>query len=412
MNDQAPTELEQLSEQLAQQYEETALVARLNQQMTVDGDADGFLNAALDAIAEVAVVRGAGIVTWDASRLGDPAVYTFGEPALTPGELDRLRSFLHNRLTTETGCEAAAEGAFFRTNDVAADPDLAWLAPRGRQLLAVPLRRGGSSAGALFVIDKDVPEAIFGTFNDGAFTSIDRKLLASVALQLAMFLENRRLFVDAERLMMGLLHALVAAVDAKDAYTRGHSVRVALFARRLAEAAGCEGDYCDRVYLSGLLHDVGKIGVDDAVIRKPGKLTDEEFAQIKRHPEIGYKILERVPKIEDVLPGVLSHHEKYNGRGYPHGLAGEDIPLLGRIMCVADSFDAMTSSRTYRSAMPLVKALQEVRDCAGTQFDPALAEAFCTIPEMEFQTLIAMEREGRPPLLRLAAPAENCAVAA
>ena len=157
----------------------------------------------------------------------------------------------------------------------------------------------------VLALDKAVPPEIFGAFNRGVFTSIDRKLLAGVSVHVALFLENRKLFQDTESLMMGLLHSLVAAVDAKDAYTCGHSVRVGLYAKRLAEAAGFEPRFADRAYLAGLLHDVGKIGVDDAVLRKPGKLTAEEFAQIQRHPEIGFRILKGIAQVQDILPGVL-----------------------------------------------------------------------------------------------------------
>src|SRR6185436_153659 len=189
-------------------------------------------------------------------------------------------------------------------------------------------------------------------------------------------LENSLLFDDVHGLMMGLLHSLTSAVDAKDAYTCGHSERVALLSRLLAKEAGYPEQLVERVYMAGLLHDVGKIGVPEAVLQKSGKLTDEEFAQIKKHPEIGARILRDIKQIEDIIPGVMHHHERYDGKGYPSGLAGENIPLMGRIICLADCFDAMTSSRTYRKALPLEVALTEIRRCSGTQFDPVLSDAF------------------------------------
>ncbi len=397
------SEVERLSEQLSHSYEELALVYGISARMTVDRDPHAFLAETLQELAGVTASCGAGLYVWD-EKLGQREQIWLGRPNFNETDLHRLNECLKAiLLELGNGCATDSDGFFFLSNELATHPLLAWLAPHGRQLLAVPLCRGGTTAGCVFVIDKDVAPDMFGVYNEGAYTSIDRKLVAGVATHTAIFLENRRLFADTEDLMMGLLHAMVAAVDAKDAYTRGHSVRVALFAKRLAEELGHDPDYCQRIYLSGLLHDVGKIGVDDAVIRKPGKLDDEEFHQIKQHPEIGYRILKSVPKIADVLPGVLYHHEKVNGRGYPHGLVGEAIPELGRIMCIADSFDAMTSSRTYRTAMPLVAALAEVKNCAGTQFDAAMAEAFCRIPESEFVALIAFEREGKPPLTMLRA---------
>jgi HD-GYP domain-containing protein (c-di-GMP phosphodiesterase class II) len=144
--------------------------------------------------------------------------------------------------------------------------------------------------------------------------------------------------------------------------------------------------------MGGLLHDVGKIGVPEAVLQKTGRLTNEEFDQIKRHPAIGAKILQDVKQIREIIPGVLHHHERYDGKGYPAGLAGNNIPLMGRIICLADCFDAMTSSRTYRKALPLEVALCEIRRCSGTQFDPALAEVFLRTSPDGFRELLSDHR--------------------
>jgi putative nucleotidyltransferase with HDIG domain len=179
--------------------------------------------------------------------------------------------------------------------------------------------------------------------------------------------------------MMGLLHSLTSAVDAKDAYTCGHSERVAMLSKLIAQNAGLDEAQVDRIYMAGLLHDVGKIGVAESILQKPGRLTDEEFTQMKRHPEIGAHILADVKQVQDIIPGVMHHHERFDGRGYPARLAGRDIPMMGRIICLADCFDAMTSTRTYRKAMPLEVALADMRRCSGTQFDPALTEAFLQI---------------------------------
>jgi HD-GYP domain-containing protein (c-di-GMP phosphodiesterase class II) len=141
--------------------------------------------------------------------------------------------------------------------------------------------------------------------------------------------------------------------------------------------------------MAGLLHDVGKIGVPEAVLQKAGRLTAEEFELIKKHPAIGAKILQDVKQIREIIPGVLHHHEHFDGKGYPANLAGEAIPLLGRIICLADSFDAMTSSRTYRKALPLEVALCEIRRCSGTHFDPAMAEVFLRTGADGFRDLLS-----------------------
>jgi diguanylate cyclase (GGDEF)-like protein/putative nucleotidyltransferase with HDIG domain len=172
------------------------------------------------------------------------------------------------------------------------------------------------------------------------------------------------------------VEALAAAVDAKDPYTRGHSQRVSTYAGVLAETMGLSSADVLRVRLAGLLHDVGKIGVPDAILTKTGKLSDEELASIKQHPAIGERMLSPLPFLSDILPAVRHHHERWDGLGYPDGLSGNAIPRDAAILMVADSFDAMTSNRTYRTALPLEEAARRVREGCGTQFDPSVVAAF------------------------------------
>jgi putative two-component system response regulator len=155
---------------------------------------------------------------------------------------------------------------------------------------------------------------------------------------------------------------------------------VAEFAKLLCESAGMDAATIALIYQCGRVHDIGKITVDDAVLRKPGKLTEQEFAEIAKHPEAGHKILREHPLMRDVLPGVLEHHEKWDGTGYPHKKAGDQISLIGRIIAIADVFDAITSKRPYRDGFPLEKAMAIIQQDAGTHFDPALAKAFAKVP--------------------------------
>jgi HD-GYP domain-containing protein (c-di-GMP phosphodiesterase class II) len=210
----------------------------------------------------------------------------------------------------------------------------------------------------------------------GDFSMIDVKLMRSISDEAGVFLENSFLYEDLEQLLVGMLRALTSAIDAKDPYTCGHSERVAAISAEIARSVGLDDRTVGRVYLSGLLHDVGKIGVPEAVLTKPGRLTKAEFAVMKKHPEIGGRIIGGIKQVEDLLPGVLYHHERMDGRGYPEGLTRKEIPLFGRIIGLADSFDAMTSNRTYRRALPLEVTLAEIRRYAGTQFDPEMVEAF------------------------------------
>jgi putative nucleotidyltransferase with HDIG domain len=375
-------ELDSLSGQLANTYEELSLIYQLSSGMKVNRrPADFFKQACLDVI-EVMNVRGMGVALHgDALQALEPVLY--GTMSLSSDKI--------NRLTDELIAALSSRKAPLLVHHLSKDKTLAWLGEHAQQLLAVPLMRQEQVLGCMFAVDKSA----------GEFDSVDSKLLSSIANESAIYLENAMLFEDVHGLMMGLLHSLTSAVDAKDAYTCGHSERVALLSRTLAQQAGLPDTTVERVYMAGLLHDVGKIGVPEQVLQKTGKLTDEEFAQIKKHPEIGARILRDVKQVEDIIPGVLYHHERIDGKGYPSGLAGENIPLFGRIICLADCFDAMTSSRTYRKALPLEVALTEIRRCSGTQFDPALTDHFLAIGEARLKEMLANHHEQAKSLLEL-----------
>jgi HD-GYP domain-containing protein (c-di-GMP phosphodiesterase class II) len=180
--------------------------------------------------------------------------------------------------------------------------------------------------------------------------------------------ENQELFFNSIR-------ALAAAIDAKDPYTRGHSERVARYAVVLAKNMGLPADEVRKVRISALLHDVGKIGIDDRILRKPTALTDEEFEVMKTHPVKGALIMGQIPQLKEVIPGMRHHHEKWAGDGYPDGLVGEEIPMLARIISVADTFDAMTTTRPYQKAMKLDFVVGRIKSFAGIRFDPAVIQA-------------------------------------
>jgi len=212
------------------------------------------------------------------------------------------------------------------------------------------------------------------------FDSPDIKLFNSVANGCAVFIENGRLFKDLKDLFIGSLKALTSSIDAKDQYTRGHSERVAFISRwiaeKLAEGEPLEEKQVHRIYLAGLLHDIGKMGISEAVLRKEAKLSNEEFDHIKSHPSIGAGILSGIKQMRDIIPGILYHHERVDGKGYPSGLVGDKIPLMGKIIGLADAFDAMTSKRTYRDAMTVEQALAEIKKGLGSQFDQKVGTIF------------------------------------
>ncbi|WP_417383797.1 HD-GYP domain-containing protein [Gimesia sp.] len=211
------------------------------------------------------------------------------------------------------------------------------------------------------------------------YGTIQASLLNSVASFLGTHLRNIDLYAQQEELMLSFVKSFISTLDAKDPYTRGHSERVALIAQQLAKQLGYSGEFLQDIYLSGLLHDIGKIGVDDGILRKEGKLTDEEFAQIQKHPMIGYKILTGIKKLKNILPGIRNHHEQIDGRGYPDGLRGADIPLMARIIAVADAYDAMGSDRPYRNGMPLERLENIFREGKGLQWDSDVVDAYFEI---------------------------------
>jgi len=189
--------------------------------------------------------------------------------------------------------------------------------------------------------------------------------------------------------------ALAEAVDAKDTYTRGHSERVGVYASKIARSMNFPKDFIERVYIAGLLHDVGKIGVPDRVILKPDRLNHEEYELIKQHPEIGAKILEPVTFLKDVVPCVRHHHEWFDGctKGYPDRLAGDAIPLPSRIILVADTVEAMTSDRPYRKALDLDTVISELTKYAGSQFDPNCVDAFLRVLDVEGEAFISKNQK-------------------
>ncbi len=191
------------------------------------------------------------------------------------------------------------------------------------------------------------------------------------------------------------IRTLSEAVDAKDSYTRGHSERVGVYASKIAREMSFPKDVIERVYIAGLLHDVGKIGVRDAVITKPARLTPEEYDEIKEHPEIGYRILEPVEFLRDVAPCVRHHHEWYDGssRGYPDRLSGDQIPLPSRIILVADTVEAMTSDRPYRKALGLEAVVSEIYKFTGSQFDPKVTGPFLRLIEREGESFIQRDQK-------------------
>ncbi len=186
---------------------------------------------------------------------------------------------------------------------------------------------------------------------------------------------------DLSELFYKTIKSIAHALDAKDKYTHGHSMRVTLYSLALAKALNLNDELLEEIEITGLLHDIGKIAIPEKILLKPGKLTAEEYEIIKTHPELGTKLVGGIDKLKLISKWLKHHHERYDGKGYPEGLAGEDIPISSRIIAIADTYDAMTSSRAYRSALLHQNAIDEIKRCSGTQFDSELVKLFVSISD-------------------------------
>jgi putative nucleotidyltransferase with HDIG domain len=211
--------------------------------------------------------------------------------------------------------------------------------------------------------------------NDRPIGTVEVERMQYVASLIATQLSNAKIYAELKELLFGIIRALTAAIDAKDPYTSGHSERVARIAVRLAEELGIPSQKRSDLYLTGLLHDIGKIGVDDVVLKKTGPLTPDEYRKIQTHVEIGVTILKDLKKLAHILPGVRHHHESMDGSGYPDRLAGEGIPFEARILAVADSFDAMSSNRPYRKRLSPLQIDDIFTKGRGSQWDPTVVDA-------------------------------------
>ena len=241
-----------------------------------------------------------------------------------------------------------------------------------RSCLAVPLIVRKQTIGILYLYNKQTTK--ISPFAE--FTAEELRMISSFSHQVGIAMENHRLYSDIHNIFLDYIKSIAAALDARDAYTHGHSRRVAEFSIGIGKELGLSEGELEFLELSATIHDIGKIGIGESVLNKPGKLTDEEFLIIKSHVVKGSKILEPMSRLRALMPGVRNHHERYDGKGYPDGLKGDEIHLVARIISIADTYDAMTTSRVYRKGLSKEVAYKEIEKGAGTQFDPKLALAF------------------------------------
>jgi len=361
-------QIEIVSSELSQTYEELVLLHKLSTNMKVTKSDTNYLQMACDNLTNIVSVEGIAILLERAVEDEKKFVLAAGSGLIDID--DQMAGVLHLHLSEEisSGKEALLD------SEVDSPFKYDWPGVV-KNIIAVPLfgkgKPGGGSSGSW--AEADNITGMMVAINRGGkpdFDSIDVKLFNSVANGCAVFVENSKLFKELKELFIGSLKALTSSIDAKDKYTRGHSDRVAFICRwiaeKLAEKRQLPQEQIHRIYLAGLLHDIGKMGISEAVLRKKGKLTKQEIEHIRTHPSIGAGILGEIKQMDDVVRGILSHHERVDGKGYPNGIGGEQIPLIGKIICLADSFDAMT----------VEQALAEIESQLGKQFDEEIGRVF------------------------------------
>jgi len=236
-----------------------------------------------------------------------------------------------------------------------------------KNIICVPVKIKEKIIGVLEAVNKQ---------GGGRFDEEDLSLFTSLADQAAIALDNSRLYRELEEMFFQTADSLADAIEQRDPYTGGHTQRVTLYSQAIGKYLQLKPSERKWLKITSVLHDIGKIGIEDHILKKPERLSPQEFEMIKRHSEIGAKIVEHIRQLKEIIPGVKYHHEQVNGKGYPDGLMGKDIPALAKIVAVADTYDAMTTDRPYRKAMEKEEAIEEMKRCSGTQLDKEVVEAF------------------------------------
>jgi hypothetical protein len=280
----------------------------------------------------------------------------------------------HGKLDIQSGIAGwvARHGVPLVVNDVENDPRFYPEMDKTtgfvtRAIMCSPLIAGGRVIGVIEVLNR---------LDGQDFDDRDLQTLTAVAATAAIAIENSRLHQSVVAGYKGTISALAAVIDAKDPCTRGHSQRVVEYALMGGQALSLSKEDLENLEYAAILHDIGKIGIPDSVLTKPSELTDEEARAFREHPEIGVRLIGDIPFLNPIQKPVLHHHERYDGMGYPAGLAGEDIPVHARLLAVADAFDSITTDRPYRAALSQEHAVDELRRCSGSQFCPSTANAF------------------------------------
>jgi len=350
--------LEVINEGLRHSFEELTTLYRLVDIITEAKTLERVLNSLLDLASEIISCEGAMLFLVDEKT----------------GEIDvALKRNISKKIDSKVNLQnkkKVIEWALKKGRTIAL-PDIEEDADESEKVtfVLVPLIAHDKPVGLIDIIT-DTPE--------GDITSRDLSLLTILAKQSALAIENVKLYESIKKDQISIIKALAATVDAKDHYTLGHSQKVSQYSVIVAEEMGLPERDLETIKYAALLHDIGKIALPDDIIKKPSKLSDHEFEIVQKHPIIGAKIIKEIEALAAMVPIVLHHHERYDGKGYPDGLKGEDIPVGARIVHVTDAYDTMVSARAYRDMLPPELAISELRKNAGAQFDPKIVDIFIT----------------------------------
>jgi len=361
------------TKQLEQRMHELMTLWDASKQLNSHLELDKVFDNILWQMVQVIGAEAGTLWVVDADKTALRAVSAYGPAAseILDVELPKGRGIVWKVLET---------GQAERIEDVAAHPD--WNQRVDQQLgfvtsslMTVPLSVKGQPLGSLQLLNK----------NDGKFfTEQDMRLAQALAQQSALALHNSQMYDELNRMLISMIRTLASLLDARDPYTAGHSERVADYSLWIAQKIGLEQSECEELYKAALLHDIGKVGIRDDLLQKPGRLSQEEFEAIQKHTTIGAGILANMePRhaMEHSVETAKSHHERLNGSGYPEGLTGEDIPLFARIVGVADAFDAMTTSRPYSKGLTPREGAAELMRCRGSLFEDRMVDAMMAILE-------------------------------
>jgi len=340
-----------------------ATIYRVGNMINAETDLNRLYESVLDAIFQVIQADRAFIIMSD-PRTGELRICARRES----GEADR--ESLPRGFSTTVVNESFREGTSILRADVSTDERFASaesvIFQHIRSVMCVPIETPDRMLGVIYADNVARSES---------FARHDLELLTAIGRQAGVAIQRVQLAGQLQRLLRGAVSALVATIEAKDEYTRGHSERVTAYAMEIARTMALDGRRLDAIELAGFLHDVGKIAIPERILYKPASLTSDEYEIVRQHPRVGYDIVKNVEGADEIAEIVLHHHECWDGSGYPDGLAGEAPSLCARILAVADAFDAMTSKRPYREAMDRAEALHEIESGAGKKFDPNVAAA-------------------------------------